>query len=166
MSPIHVIHQIQIGSEDLSLNIGRFVETLLCKYKLFLSAKIGDPLNRNTEIFQKPWIHLQISGVRRLLWSNSVQRSHISGVTFSLRSCVAIYDRWVWIDTHFYIEIFMLQISGAGRKQHNRTGDQVIRICTALSSMYFQKHWQYGILPLLRSGANLGSLFKVGTWIM
>ena len=41
-----VIHQIQKRSEDLSLNDVRFVETLLWKYKLFLSAKIGDPIKR------------------------------------------------------------------------------------------------------------------------
>ena len=42
-----VIHHIQIWSEDLSLNIERFVEKLLCKYTLFLSANIGTEKSTN-----------------------------------------------------------------------------------------------------------------------
>jgi hypothetical protein len=67
-----LIHHIQIRSGDLSLNDWRFVETFLCKYKLFFSAKIVDPLNRNTQIFQKPWNQLQILGVKRMAWCNSL----------------------------------------------------------------------------------------------
>jgi len=51
-------------NEDVNLNVGRFVETLLCKYKLFFSTKIGDPLKRNTQILKQPIIHLRIFGVK------------------------------------------------------------------------------------------------------
>jgi len=95
-----------------------------------------------------------------------IQRTHGSRVTFLLRSWVAIYALYVWTDTYFYIDIFMLRILGASRMKYSRPGDQATRICTLLSSMYFQIHWEYGILPLLCSGANLGSFFKVGSWIM
>ena len=54
----YIIHQNKTGSEDLNLNDWRIVEMFLCKYTLFLSVKIVLPLNRNTEIFQKHWIHL------------------------------------------------------------------------------------------------------------
>ena len=50
---------------------------------------------------------------------------------------------------NFYIKIFLLQILFAGHMKFSHSEDQANRICTTLSCMYFQKHWQYGILPFL-----------------
>jgi hypothetical protein len=59
--------QIQIRSVDLIPNIGRLVGTLLCKYKLFFSAKICNPLNRYIQNLQIPRIHLQLFGVKMII---------------------------------------------------------------------------------------------------
>jgi hypothetical protein len=85
-----IIHQIQIRSEDLSLKDGRFVEMLLCKYK-FLSSKIVNPRNRDTQIFQNPRFTPKFWTSKGCREANPVQKSHNSEVTFSLRSYVVIY---------------------------------------------------------------------------
>ena len=77
-----VIHPIQIRSEDLSLKDGRFVETCLCKYTLFLSSKIGNPINRISQIFQNRVIISKFWSSKVCHEAIPVENSHTSEVTF------------------------------------------------------------------------------------
>jgi hypothetical protein len=161
-----VIHWIQIRSEVLNQNVGRFVEMLLCKYKLFSSTKIGDPLNRNTQIFQETSSHLQILAVKAVQWSNPrTQNPQIWSKLFTSMLFVVLFSvRLNWY-LSLYWNIYAENINRRPYETYSprRKGTQDLN---TLSATYSQKHWQYGIPPLLGIGAKLGLFFKVEAWIM
>ena len=161
-----VIHQIQIRTEDLNLNYGRFVETFLCKYKLFLSDKIGDPLNRNTLIFQKPRTHLQISGVKMVPWSNSCTQipQFCSNLFTSVLFGELCSVRLIWY-VYMYIYAGSIRRRPCETYSYRRPATQDLYTLSSTVCV-FKNIWQYGILPISGSGVNLGSFFRVEAWIM
>ena len=100
-----MIHQIQIRSEDLRLNN---VETFLSKYRLFISAKIDNPLIRNIQISKNSGLTSKFlpSNVRDD--ASPVQRNHNSGVHLSF-VWQFISDRLNWY-VFLYCSIYTANI--------------------------------------------------------
>jgi hypothetical protein len=110
--------------------MGYFYKQRCVNRNYFSLPKFAIPSNGIHKISKNPGLTSKIFGVKCRCVAITVHTTHNSGVTFSLRSCAAIYARCVWTDTYVYIEVFMLQILGYGRMQHIPPSDHAPRICT------------------------------------